>query len=73
MSHSGFVSMLSLSDLYFITETAEGYSYRFQWSTQAVKGSVDGVFNPNINDYCDEDGDESDVDITDYNIMLCSH
>ena len=62
MSHSGFVSMLSLSDLYFITETAEGYSYRFQWSTQAVKGSVDGVFNPDVSDYFDEEDGEIDSD-----------
>ena len=55
MSTDGFISMLSLADLYFITETEDGYSYRFQWSTQAVKAAVDGAFNPNINDYDDEE------------------
>lgn len=62
MSSHGFVSMLSLSDLYFITETAEGYSYRFQWSTQAVKATVDGVFDPDIYDYVDEDDGDIDSD-----------
>ena len=51
MSADGFITMLSLADLYFITETENGYSYRFQWSPQAVKAAVDGAFKPNINNY----------------------
>ncbi|MBR2363769.1 MAG: hypothetical protein IKA79_01080 [Lentisphaeria bacterium] len=63
VSTDGFVSMLSLADLYFFTENSEGgYTYTFQWSTQAVKGVVDGVFNPDINDYYDEDEEEIDED-----------
>ena len=56
MNTDGFISMLSLADLYFFTENSDGeYTYRFQWSTQAVKGAVDGVFNPDINDYYDDE------------------
>ena len=63
MNTDGFISMLSLADLYFFTENSDGeYTYRFQWSTQAVKGAVDGVFNPNINDYYDDEEEEVDSD-----------
>ena len=67
MSTDGFISMLSLADLYFFTENSDGeYTYRFQWSTQAVKAAVDGVFNPNINDYDDEEDYYSTKALYDY-------
>ena len=62
MSADGFISMLSLADLYFVTETENGCSYRFQWSTQAVEAAVNGAFNPDIKDYVDDEWETPDED-----------
>ena len=57
-----YADMLSLADLYFYTKTAEGYSYRFQWSNKVLKAAVDGVVQPNIADYYEYDDGELEID-----------